>query len=68
MKKRYHFTADVTEARGTQAYYVDAETEDEARAIVEAGDGTFEYEELEVQDLGPFELTDVEDLPDENAR
>jgi hypothetical protein len=65
--KRYTFCADATSVSGSQTYYVDAESEDEARAEVEVGGGVFVCEELEVQDLGEFELVDVEDVPGSQA-
>ncbi|NUY33261.1 hypothetical protein F0160_22515 [Paraburkholderia sp. JPY303] len=62
--KRYTFTAQATSVYGSQTYYADAETEEEARAIVESGDGVFVCEELEVQDLDKFELESVDDIPE----
>jgi hypothetical protein len=61
--KRYTFNVDATSVSGSQTYYVDAESEQEAREIVEGGGGEFVCEELEVQDLGTFELDHVEDIP-----
>jgi hypothetical protein len=61
--KRYTFIAQVQSVSGHQVYHVDAETEDEARAVVERGGGEFDYEELEVQDRGRFELLEVDDVP-----
>ena len=63
--KRYIFVAQATSVYGSQTYYADAETEQEALEIVERGDGVFVDEELEVQDLDKFELCDVEDVPEE---
>ena len=66
--KRYTFTASIRQARGSQTYYADAETEEEARAQVEGGGGVFVCEEIEVYDLDEFELDFVdEDMPDEHA-
>lgn len=62
-KKRYTFNADCTSVTGNQTYYVDAESEEEARREFEGGGGVFVCEELAVQDLGVFELCDVEDIP-----
>jgi hypothetical protein len=64
-EKRYYFVASVTSVSGSQTYFADAESEDEARAMVERGDGIFECEEIEVQDLDPFELIGVQDVPNE---
>lgn len=66
--KRYTFTAQATSAYGSQTYYADAENEEEAREIVERGDGVFVDEELEVQDLDRFELCDIKDIPDDGAQ
>ncbi|TCK87324.1 hypothetical protein [Paraburkholderia sp. BL9I2N2] len=63
--KRYTFTANASSVYGSQTYYVDAETEEEARIAVENGDGVFVCEELEVQDLDKFELDSVEEVPEE---
>lgn len=63
MKKRYTYTAQVTSVYGSQTYYADAETEEEARKIVESGQGEFLSEELEVQDIDRFLLCDVDDVP-----
>ena len=62
--KRYTFTAQASSVYGTQTYYVDAETEEEAKDAVERGDGVFVEEQLEVQDLDEFNLDSVEDIPD----
>lgn len=62
-KKRYYFVADVTEVRGSQTFYADAESEEEAKAIIDSGDGVFDSEELEVQDLDRFRLCLVEEIP-----
>lgn len=61
--KRYTFNAQVTATAGSQTYHVDAESEEEARAAVNRGEGMFDFEEIEVQDLGPYELVDVDDVP-----
>lgn len=61
--KRYTYSAQVTSVYGSQTYYVDAETEEDARAIVEGGNGVFLCEVLEVQDLEPFSLDCIEDIP-----
>ena len=63
MKKRYTFNVEATSVMGYQVYFVDAETEEQARTEVEKGGGTFVLEELEVQDLGSFILESVEDVP-----
>lgn len=62
-KKRYYFTAPVTSVYGSQTYYADAESQEEALAIVEGGDGIFQCEELEVQNLEPFEFSWVDEVP-----
>ena len=51
------------EATGRQMYCVSADTESEARAILEAGDGEFQEEELEVQvcRFAEAELVEVDD-------
>ena len=61
--KRYTFNVDATSVHGSQTYFVDAESEDEAREVVESGGGEFVCEELEVQDLEAFTLVEVEDVP-----
>jgi hypothetical protein len=65
MLKRYTFTAQATSVYGSQTYHVDAESEEEAEQAVEKGNGVFVCEELEVQDLGPFVLDFVEEIPNE---
>jgi hypothetical protein len=65
--KRYTFTARASSVYGTQTYYVDAETEQEAREAVEGGGGVFVDEQLEVQDLDGFELDSIEDIPDSES-
>jgi hypothetical protein len=61
--KRYYFTAPVTLVYGSQTYYADAESQEEALAIVEGGDGVFDSEQLEVQDMDPFAFDFVEEVP-----
>ena len=65
--KRYTFSARAASVYGSQTYFADAESEEEALAIVDRGDGTFVCEELEVQDLDNFELDSVEDIPADNS-
>jgi hypothetical protein len=64
-KKRYYFTAQVSSVYGSQTYYADAESQEEAFAIVEGGDGVFQCEELEVQDLDAWEFSWLDDVPKE---
>lgn len=63
--KRYTFTVEATSVYGHQCYYIDADNEAEARERIETGDGVFVYEELEVQDLGKYELQSVEEVPED---
>ena len=64
-KKRYYFSAQATSVYGSQTYYVDAESEEEALQAVEQGEGVFVSEELQVQDLDAFRLDSVEEIPNE---
>ncbi len=62
--KRYFFTVETTSVVGWQMYSADAASEAEALEIVKGGGGEFVEEELEVQDLGKYELCSVEDIPE----
>jgi|GEM_PF-6303500 len=64
-KKRFYFSAQATSVYGSQTYYVDAESVEEALEAVKQGDGVFVSEDLEVQDLGNFFLDSVEEIPNE---
>jgi len=66
--KRYTFVVDATSVVGNQTYYADADSEEEALEAVKRGDGVFVDEELEVQDLGTYQLCDVEDIPDSSQQ
>lgn len=50
--KRFLFERRITEVAGTQTYYVDAETPEEALQMMRADGGTLYFEEVEVMDLG----------------
>ena len=51
MKQSYFVVRDVLRVHGHQTFVVDAESHEEAAALVCAGRGTFDCEELEVQEL-----------------
>ena len=55
---RWRITYDVTEARGTQEYIVEAESQQEAVEKAKAGEGTLDYEEVCVHRV---ELISVEE-------
>lgn len=67
--RRFLFTTDVKKVEGTQIIRVDAETAEEALALVNAGRGEIYVEELCVMDVGPLrpdgetDLTDFGDFP-----
>jgi hypothetical protein len=52
-KRRFLIDTEVENTSGTQTWYVDAENEDEALALHEAGKSEFYDEEVEVTRLGP---------------
>lgn len=60
-KKRYLITVDVKQARGSQQFAVEAETPEEAVALFNAGEGEYVSEEIEVVDLHPVSLENVEE-------
>ncbi len=60
--KKYIIACDVTAVSGTQCWSVVAKNEKEALAKFAKGEHEFEYEELEVQDLGEPEIIDEEDV------
>ena len=49
--KRFLYTYSVTAASGTQTFYVDAETQEEADELIQAG-GEIYSNDVEVTDLG----------------
>lgn len=49
--KRFLYSFDVKAASGTQVFYVDAETQEEADELIQAG-GEIYSNEVEVTDLG----------------
>lgn len=67
--KRFLFTADVKKVEGSQVFYVDAETPDEAADIMARSGGNIYTEELSVMDVSPPRpdgetvLTDFGDFP-----
>lgn len=50
--KRFLIERDITDAGGTQTFYVDAETEDEAMEKHRNGEGEIYASECEVTNLG----------------
>lgn len=68
MKQRYLYRAEVTSASGSQMFYVDAESQDEADELIEKG-GEIYTNEVEVTDLSELEpcgtttLDDFGDFP-----
>lgn len=50
--KHYIVSLEVVSARGSQLYRVQADSEEEARALVDGGNGQFLCEELEVTETG----------------
>lgn len=67
--KRYLFTASVERAEGTQTFFVDAKSLEEARQILGNGGGEIYAHEVDVVALSEFEfereteLTDFGDFP-----
>ncbi|WP_312384969.1 hypothetical protein [Atlantibacter subterraneus] len=57
--KRFLFTATVKHVEGYQTFFVDAETQEEAEAGIENGNGQIYEHELEVTDLDDFILDRV---------
>ena len=65
-KKRYFFSTEVTSVQGWQEFYIDADSEEEARELLDQGEGEFSAEELEVYGLGDrWELNSVEGSEEE---
>lgn len=62
VKKWYHAQLPVTHAVGWQAFRVQAESEEEALALLRKGKGEFVCEEVEVQDLGEPEIVDTQEI------
>lgn len=68
--KRFLFNASVERAEGYQTFRVDAETEEEALAILKQGGGDIYASEVDVVHIGAFEfdqetsLTDFGDFPE----
>jgi hypothetical protein len=51
MKQSYVVIRDVLRVHGSQTFCVEAESYEEAAALVYAGKGELDYEEIEVQEL-----------------
>jgi len=51
MKQAYIVIRDVLRVHGSQTFCIEAESYEEAAALVCAGKGEFDYEEIEVQEL-----------------
>lgn len=64
MKKRYLFDYPVKATRGTQTFYVDAESLREATELLVRDGGTFYDQEVEVVDLGEPEHSGETTLDD----
>lgn len=67
--KRFLFQRSVENAGGTQTFYVDAETQEEAESIARDEGGEFYSEEVEVTALGEPEFcgeTSLDDYGDED--
>lgn len=62
--KRFLFEYPVLGTHGTQVFYVDAETADDALHLLEGGGGAIYSEEIEVTDIGEPELCGETTLDD----
>jgi hypothetical protein len=65
--KRFLFDHEVKSVHGTQTFYVDADSLEEARALMASSGGTFYAQEIEVTDLGepePAGETTLDDTGD----
>lgn len=62
--KRYLYEQIVEEASGNQVFYVDAETKEDADAIISDGGGEIYSEEIEVTNLGKPEFIGETELDD----
>lgn len=66
--KRFLIGVDITAAEGTQTFYVDAETEEEALEVFKKKGGEFYCEEICVMDTGSPEIVGEVDLDDTGDR
>lgn len=64
MLKRFLISHDVVNASGTQVFWVDAESEDEAMAKHQAGESDMYSSEVEVTKLGEPSLCGTTSLDD----
>ncbi len=62
--KRYLFTAEIKAAAGSQTFFIDAESREEAEANLEAGGGEIYTHDVEVIDLEVFEFSGETSLDD----
>ena len=62
--KRFLYTASVKRADGSQTFYVDAESQEDADRLIEAGGGEMYASEVEVTDLGELEPSGTTTLDD----
>jgi hypothetical protein len=60
-KELYRVTTQVVSAAGSQSWLIEAISEEEAIAAVKDGGGDFEFEEIEVTELGESTCEKVKD-------
>lgn len=59
---KFRITRNVESASGFQAYTCDAKTKEAALRLFQQGKGEFEFEEVEITELSPAELDDIEEI------
>lgn len=59
---QFRITRNVESASGFQTYTCDAKTKEDALRLFQQGKGEFEFEEVEITELSPAELDDIEDI------
>ena len=59
---KFRITRNVESASGFQTYTCDAKTKEDALRLFQQGKGEFEFEEVEITELSPAELDDIEDI------
>lgn len=57
---KYQLTRSVQSAQGYQVFEVEADSEEEAFAKFQQGEGDVVHEEIEVTDLGDWSIDDIE--------
>lgn len=63
-KQRFLFTAQIERAEGSQTFYVDADTQEEAMAALKNGGGDIYSQEVEVVSLSSFEFEQITSTDD----